>query len=41
VAVVNSTAGDIVVSEELGKASTAIHRFDNTVLMLRTVSRRR
>ncbi|WP_443114707.1 basic amino acid ABC transporter substrate-binding protein [Herbaspirillum seropedicae] len=39
VAVVNSTAGDIVVSEELGKASTAIHRFDNTVLMLEELYR--
>ena len=39
VAVVNSTAGDIVVSEELGKSSTAIHRFDNTVLMLEELYR--
>jgi polar amino acid transport system substrate-binding protein len=28
--VVNSSTGDIVVSEVLGKNSTAIKRFDNT-----------
>ncbi|WDZ96685.1 basic amino acid ABC transporter substrate-binding protein [Herbaspirillum sp. WKF16] len=39
VAVVNSSAGDIVVSEELGKASTSIHRFDNTILMLEELYR--
>lgn len=39
VAVVNSTAGDIVVSDEIGKANTAIHRFDNTVLMLEELYR--
>lgn len=31
---VNSSTGDIVVSEVLGKNSTAIKRFDNTPLML-------
>ncbi|MCS5946827.1 transporter substrate-binding domain-containing protein [Klebsiella variicola subsp. variicola] len=30
----NSSTGDIVVSEVLGKNSTAIKRFDNTPLML-------
>ena len=39
VGVVNSSAGDIVVSEELGKSSTAIHRFDNTPLMLEELYR--
>ena len=39
IGVVNSTAGDIVVSEEVGKASTAIHRFDNTILMLEELYR--
>ncbi|MBP0600889.1 basic amino acid ABC transporter substrate-binding protein [Herbaspirillum sp. LeCh32-8] len=39
VAVVNSSAGDIVVSEELGKASTSIRRFDNTILMLEELYR--
>ena len=34
VGVVNSSTGDIVVSEVLGKNSTAIKRFDNTPLML-------
>ncbi|MGK0599658.1 basic amino acid ABC transporter substrate-binding protein [Yokenella regensburgei] len=34
VGVVNSSTGDIVVSQELGKNSTAIKRFDNTPLML-------
>ncbi|QKJ88425.1 basic amino acid ABC transporter substrate-binding protein [Paramixta manurensis] len=34
VGVVNSSTGDIVVSDELGKSSTAIKRFDNTPLML-------
>ena len=36
---VNSTAGDIVISEEIGKSSTAIHRFDNTPLMLEELYR--
>lgn len=39
VAVVNSSTGDIVVSEEIGKANTAIHRFDNTPLMLEELYR--
>ena len=39
VGVVNSTAGDIVLSEEVGKSSTAIHRFDNTPLMLEELYR--
>lgn len=39
VGVVNSTAGDIVVSEEIGKSNTAIHRFDNTPLMLEELYR--
>lgn len=34
VGVVNSSTGDIVVSDVLGKNSTAIKRFDNTPLML-------
>lgn len=34
VGVVNSSTGDIVVSDTLGKNSTAIKRFDNTPLML-------
>lgn len=34
VGVVNSSTGDVVVSEVLGKNSTAIKRFDNTPLML-------
>ena len=34
VGVVNSSTGDIVVSQELGKNSTSIKRFDNTPLML-------
>ena len=34
VGVVNSSTGDIVVSEVLGKNSTSIKRFDNTPLML-------
>lgn len=34
VGVVNSSTGDIVVSDELGKNSTSIKRFDNTPLML-------
>lgn len=34
VGVVNSSTGDIVVSDVLGKNSTAIRRFDNTPLML-------
>ncbi|WP_058909863.1 basic amino acid ABC transporter substrate-binding protein [Entomohabitans teleogrylli] len=34
VGVVNSSTGDIVVSEVLGKNSTAIKRFDNTPLLL-------
>ncbi|WP_437615926.1 basic amino acid ABC transporter substrate-binding protein [Erwinia sp. V71] len=34
VGVVNSSTGDIVVSDVLGKTSTAIKRFDNTPLML-------
>lgn len=34
VGVVNSSTGDIVVSDVLGKNSTAIKRFDNTSLML-------
>lgn len=36
---VNSSTGDISVSEELGKASTAIRRFDNTPLMLEELYR--
>ncbi len=39
VGVVNSTAGDIVISEEIGKSSTAIRRFDNTPLMLEELYR--
>lgn len=34
VGVVNSSTGDVVVSDVLGKNSTAIKRFDNTPLML-------
>lgn len=34
VGVVNSSTGDIVVSDVLGKNNTAIKRFDNTPLML-------
>ncbi|ELY2787193.1 basic amino acid ABC transporter substrate-binding protein [Cronobacter sakazakii] len=34
VGVVNSSTGDIVVSDALGKNNTAIKRFDNTPLML-------
>lgn len=34
VGVVNSSTGDIVVSDVLGKNSTDIKRFDNTPLML-------
>lgn len=34
VGVVNSSTGDIVVSDVLGKTSTAIKRFDNTPLLL-------
>lgn len=34
IGVVNSSTGDIVVSDVLGKNSTAIKRFDNTPLML-------
>ncbi|ELY6343700.1 basic amino acid ABC transporter substrate-binding protein [Cronobacter muytjensii] len=34
VGVVNSSTGDIVVSDTLGKNNTAIKRFDNTPLML-------
>lgn len=34
VGVVNSSTGDIVVSDVLGKNSTSIKRFDNTPLML-------
>lgn len=39
VGVVNSSTGDIAVSEELGRASTAIRRFDNTPLMLEELYR--
>lgn len=39
IGVVNSSTGDIVVSEEVGKANTAIHRFDNTPLMLEELYR--
>ncbi|RWR01793.1 ABC transporter substrate-binding protein [[Pantoea] beijingensis] len=38
VGVVNSSTGDIVVSDVLGKNSTAIKRFDNTPLMLQELS---
>jgi len=38
VGVVNSSTGDIVVSDELGKNSTDIKRFDNTPLMLQELS---
>ncbi|MFC6379742.1 basic amino acid ABC transporter substrate-binding protein [Tatumella terrea] len=38
VGVVNSSAGDIAVSETLGRNSTAIKRFDNTPLMLEELS---
>lgn len=38
VGVVNSSAGDIVVSETLGKNSTDIKRFDNTPLMLQELT---
>ncbi|MFZ4835115.1 basic amino acid ABC transporter substrate-binding protein [Rouxiella sp. Mn2063] len=38
VGVVNSSTGDIVVSNELGKNSTDIKRFDNTPLMLQELS---
>lgn len=39
VGVVASSAGDIAVSEELGRTSTAIRRFDNTPLMLEELYR--
>jgi polar amino acid transport system substrate-binding protein len=39
VGVVNSSTGDIVVSEEIGKNNVAIHRFDNTPLMLEELYR--
>lgn len=38
VGVVNSSTGDIVVSDELGKNSTDIKRFDNTPLMLQELA---
>ncbi|WP_167613267.1 basic amino acid ABC transporter substrate-binding protein [Cedecea colo] len=38
VGVVNSSAGDIVVSDTLGKNSTDIKRFDNTPLMLQELA---
>lgn len=38
VGVVNSSAGDIVVSDTLGKNSTDIKRFDNTPLMLQELT---
>jgi len=38
VGVVNSSTGDIVVSNELGKNSTDINRFDNTPLMLQELA---
>ncbi|MDH2894720.1 basic amino acid ABC transporter substrate-binding protein (plasmid) [Rahnella variigena] len=38
VGVVNSSTGDIVVSNELGKNSTDIKRFDNTPLMLQELA---
>jgi len=38
VGVVNSSTGDIVVSNELGKNSTDIKRFDNTPLMLQELT---
>jgi len=38
VGVVNSSAGDIAVSDTLGRNSTAIKRFDNTPLMLEELS---
>ncbi|AMP09941.1 bacterial extracellular solute-binding s, 3 family protein [Collimonas arenae] len=39
VGVVNSSTGDISVSDEIGKNNTAIHRFDNTPLMLEELYR--
>jgi len=39
VGVVNSSTGDVAVSEELGRTSTAIKRFDNTPLMLEELYR--
>lgn len=39
VGVVNSSTGDIAVSEELGKTNSAIRRFDNTPLMLEELYR--
>ena len=39
VGVVNSSTGDIVVSDMLGKTSTAIKRFDNTRCCYRNYKR--